>query len=62
MIMPYMPSTPAITTGMIDLKMRSDFSTATAMIPTPDFAVPYAEPKFAKTRANAIPIEDQKKA
>ena len=40
MIMPYIPSTPAITTGMIDLKIRSGLRTATATIPTPDLAVP----------------------
>ena len=39
-IIPYIPSTPAITTGMIDLNSRSDFSTATDTIPTPDLAVP----------------------
>ena len=37
---PYLPSTPAMTTGMIDLKRRSGFITETATIPTPDLAVP----------------------
>ena len=39
-IMPYIPSTPAITTGIIDLKIRSDLRTATATIPYPALAVP----------------------
>ena len=38
--MPYIPSTPAMTTGMIDLKRSSGFRTATETIPTPDLAVP----------------------
>ena len=37
---PYIPSTPAMTTGMIDLKRRSGLRTATETIPTPDLAVP----------------------
>ena len=62
MIMPYMPRTPAMTTGMIDLKMRSDLRTATATMPTPDLAVPYEAPKLAKTRAQAMPIDETRAA
>ena len=53
---PYIPSTPAMTTGMIDLKRSSGLRTATDTIPTPDLAVPYAEPRLANTRAAAMPI------
>ena len=59
---PYIPSTPAMTTGMIDLKRRSGLSTATDTIPTPDLAVPYAEPRLAKTRAATQPMEPKKTA
>ena len=40
MIMPYIPNTPAMTTGMMDLKRRSGLRTVTETIPTPDLAVP----------------------
>ena len=60
--MPYIPSTPAITTGMIDLKRSSGLRTATETIPTPDLAVPYAAPRLAKTRADVMPIALKKTA
>ena len=62
MIMPYMPNTPAITMGMIDLKMSSGLRIATETIPTPDFAVPKAEPMLANTRAKTMPMTPKKVA
>ena len=59
---PYIPRIPAMTTGIIDLKMSSGLSTATLQIPTPDFAVPYAAPRFPKTKALTIPIPPKKRA
>ena len=55
MIMPYMPRIPAMTTGMIDLKIRSGLSAAVSTIPSPALAVPNAAPKFEKMIAQAIP-------
>lgn len=55
MIMPYMPRIPAMITGMIDLKISSGFSAATATIAVPDLAVPKAAPMLEKVRAAAIP-------
>ena len=54
-IMPYMPRIPAMTTGMIDLKMRSGLSAAVSTIPSPALAVPNAAPMFEKIIAAAIP-------
>ena len=62
MIMPYMPKIPAITTGMIDLKINSGFSDATATIAYPDFAVPKAAPIFAKISAEATPSDPNTRA
>ena len=42
-----MPSTPAMTTGMIDFITRSGFITPMDDTPTPDLAVPYAAPRSA---------------
>ena len=42
-----MPSTPAMTTGMIDFITRSGFMTPIDDTPTPDLAVPYAAPRSA---------------
>ena len=42
-----MPSTPAMTTGMMFLMTRPGFITPMDAIPTPDFAVPYAAPMSA---------------
>lgn len=39
-----MPSTPAMTTGMIFLMTSPGFITPIEAIPTPDLAVPYAAP------------------
>jgi len=52
-----MPSTPAITTGMIDFITRSGFITPIDDTPTPDLAVPYAAPRFAKMSATAAPMK-----
>ena len=54
-IMPYMPRIPAITTGMIDLKIRSGLSAAVSTMPSPALAVPNAAPAFEKIIAAAIP-------
>lgn len=51
-----------MTTGMIDLKINSGLKTAIEHIPTPVLAVPYAEPRFANTIAEAIPIYAKKAA
>ena len=51
-----------MTTGIIDLKMSSGLRTATLQIPTPDFAVPYAAPRFPNTKAHTIPIPPKKRA
>jgi hypothetical protein len=40
-----MPNMPAMTTGIIDFIMISGLSTPVAHIPTPDLAVPIAEPR-----------------
>ena len=58
-IMPYMPSTPAMTMGMIDLKTSSGLMTATLTMPTPDLAVPNAEPMLAKARAKTTPMVEK---
>ena len=54
-IMPYMPRIPAMTTGMIDLKIRSGLSAAVSTMPSPALAVPNAAPMFEKIIAAAIP-------
>ena len=41
---PYIPTIPAITTGMIFFMMSSGLMTPIFVTPTPDFAVPYAAP------------------
>lgn len=46
-----MPSTPAITTGMIDFITRSGFITPIDDTPTPDLAVPYAAPRSARWKS-----------
>jgi hypothetical protein len=51
-----------MTTGIILLIMRSGFKTPIEAIPTPLLAVPYAAPKFEKTRADASPIKPKKEA
>mmetsp|Transcript_124087 Transcript_124087/g.347497 ORF Transcript_124087/g.347497 Transcript_124087/m.347497 type:complete len:92 (-) Transcript_124087:2-277(-) len=55
-----MPKTPAMTTGMIDLITMSGRITPMDEMPTPDFAVPYAAPKFAKTIAEVTPMKPKK--
>ena len=62
MIMPYIPRTPAMTTGIIDLNRRDELITQTETIPTPDLAVPYAEPMLARTRAIEMPMAPMKAA
>lgn len=45
---PYTPRMPAIITGTTDFRIRSGFSTPIEQIPTPLFAVPYADPRSMK--------------
>eukprot|EP00391_Amoebophrya_sp_Ameob2_P001366 CAMPEP_0179000828 /NCGR_PEP_ID=MMETSP0795-20121207/10938_1 /TAXON_ID=88552 /ORGANISM="Amoebophrya sp., Strain Ameob2" /LENGTH=61 /DNA_ID=CAMNT_0020693967 /DNA_START=52 /DNA_END=234 /DNA_ORIENTATION=+ len=40
--------------------MSSGRSTPMLMIPTPDFAVPYAAPRLAKTMADVTPMKPKK--
>eukprot|EP00344_Euplotes_crassus_P002751 CAMPEP_0197003556 /NCGR_PEP_ID=MMETSP1380-20130617/8458_1 /TAXON_ID=5936 /ORGANISM="Euplotes crassus, Strain CT5" /LENGTH=63 /DNA_ID=CAMNT_0042422093 /DNA_START=5 /DNA_END=196 /DNA_ORIENTATION=- len=49
-------------TGTMDLKMSSGLRTPIDAIPTPDLAVPYEAPKFANTKAEAIPINPKNAA
>ena len=48
-----MPSTPAMTTGMMFLKVRSGRVTPVAESAIPDLPVPYAAPMFEKMSASA---------
>ena len=54
-IMPYMPRIPAMTTGMMHLKIRSGLEDATSTMAIPDLAVPKAAPRLEKTRADPMP-------
>merc|ERR1719236_263475 len=54
------PRTPAMTTGMIERITKSGRITPMEEIPTPDFAVPYAAPRFAKTIAEVTPMKPKK--
>ena len=60
MIMPYIPRTPAMTTGIMDLITMSGRITPIEEIPTPDLAVLYAAPRLAKTIAEVTPIKPKK--
>jgi hypothetical protein len=51
-----------MTTGMILRMTRPGFITPIEEIPTPDFAVPYAAPMLAKTRAEVTPMNPKKGA
>lgn len=42
--------------GMRALKILLESMTPSEAIPTPAFAVPYDEPRFANTSADAIPM------
>ena len=55
-IIPYIPRIPAMTTGTTDFMISSGFRTPIEQIPTPAFALPYAAPRLAKTRADATPM------
>ena len=55
-----MANTPAIIVGMMFRMRISGRMTPMAAIPTPDFAVPYAEPMEEKTIAEAAPIDPKK--
>jgi hypothetical protein len=57
-----MPRTPAITTGMMFLITRPGFITPIEEIPTPLFAVPYAAPILANTKAEVTPMNPKKGA
>merc|ERR1719236_126180 len=54
------PRTPAMTTGMIERITKSGRITPMEEIPTPDLAVPYAAPRFAKTIAEVTPMKPKK--
>jgi hypothetical protein len=45
-----------MTTGIMDLMTRSGLMTPIDEMPTPALAVPYADPKFAKTMAEVTPM------
>ena len=47
---------------MIDFIIKSGFNTPILLIPTPLFAVPYAAPKLANTKAQETPIYPKKAA
>ena len=49
-----------MTMGIMDLKRSSGLRTTAEQTPTPDLAVPYAAPKFPKTRAAVIPMYPKK--
>jgi len=49
-----------MTTGMMDLITISGLMTPIDMMPTPDFAVPYAAPRFAKMIAEERPMKPKK--
>mmetsp|Transcript_124675 Transcript_124675/g.323898 ORF Transcript_124675/g.323898 Transcript_124675/m.323898 type:complete len:81 (+) Transcript_124675:356-598(+) len=49
-----------MTTGMIERITMSGRITPMDEMPTPDFAVPYAAPKFAKTIAEVTPMKPKK--
>eukprot|EP00404_Azadinium_spinosum_P019950 CAMPEP_0180483660 /NCGR_PEP_ID=MMETSP1036_2-20121128/35541_1 /TAXON_ID=632150 /ORGANISM="Azadinium spinosum, Strain 3D9" /LENGTH=64 /DNA_ID=CAMNT_0022491483 /DNA_START=48 /DNA_END=242 /DNA_ORIENTATION=- len=49
-----------MTTGMMERITISGLITPIAEMPTPDFAVPYAAPRFAKTMAEVTPMKPKK--
>ena len=57
MINPYIPSTPAMTTGTMDFITNSGRITPMDAMPTPDFAVPYAAPMQLNTSALVAPMK-----
>lgn len=56
-ISPYIPKIPAMTTGMIDLKMISGLTEVASRMAAPDLAVPKAAPILAKKSAATHPNE-----
>ena len=49
-----------MTTGTTDFIISYGFRTPIEQIPTPAFALPYAAPRLAKTKADATPMYPKK--